>query len=89
MKPNKVQEKLRNYSGLVMNFCLNVVSLKELSNVKNMIQTVGNLAVLKEVQQNNFLLQVGIQAIIKQFRGNRSSGVKRLTITEKHIKVMV
>ena len=32
-----------------MNFALNLVSLKELSNLKNMIQIVGNLAVLKDI----------------------------------------
>ena len=33
-----------------MNFCLNLVSLKELGNLKLMIQTVGNLAVIKDIQ---------------------------------------
>ena len=47
--PNKVQQKLNDHTGLVMNFALNLVSLKELSNLKNMIQIVGNLAVLKDI----------------------------------------
>lgn len=50
-----------------MNFALNLVSLKELSNLKNMIQIVGNLAVLKDIQQNQFLLKVGLQAVINKF----------------------
>lgn len=41
---------MQESTGLVMNFCLNLVSLKDNSNVKCMIQTVGNLAVLKDVQ---------------------------------------
>ena len=88
-EPNFVQQKLNDHTGLVMNFCLNIVSLKELSNLKNMIQIVGNLAVLKDIQQNQFLLKVGLQAIINKFMAQHASGVKRQAVTQKHVKVMV
>ena len=35
-KPNDIQQKINNQTGLVMSFCLNTVSLKELGNVKSM-----------------------------------------------------
>lgn len=59
-KPNSIQQKILDHTGLVINFCLNLVSLKDLSNLKCMIQTVGNLAILKEVNENQFLLKVGL-----------------------------
>ena len=45
-----------------------------------MIQTVGNLAVLKDIQQNEFLLKVGLQTIINKFLGNDLAGQKRQQI---------
>lgn len=39
-----------------------------------MIQTVGNLAMLKEIQENQFLLKVGLQIIINKFLGNDQGG---------------
>ncbi len=36
-KPNDVQRNLQNQTGLVANFCLNLVSMKELNNLKCMI----------------------------------------------------
>ena len=73
-KANEIQNKLNDQTGLVMNFCLNLVSLKEQTNVKCMIQTVGNLAVLGQVQENQFLLKVGLQMIINKFLGNNKAG---------------
>ena len=72
--PNAVQKRLKDHTGLVMNFCLNLVSLKELGNLKLMIQTVGNLAVIKDIQQNQFLLKVGLQAVINKFMAHHANG---------------
>ena len=76
-RPNYIQAKMKDHPGLVRNFCLNLKSLKEHGNVKCMIQTVGNLAVLKDIQQNEFLLKVGLQTIINKFLGNDLAGQKR------------
>lgn len=62
-KPNSIQEAMNKQTGLVTNFCLTVVSMKELGNNRSMTQTVGNLAVLKEVQENQFLLKVGLPTL--------------------------
>ena len=76
--PNKIQHKIAKDSGLV----LNLVSLREVGNIKCLIQSVGNLAILKDVQENQLLLKVGLQTIIDKFLGNDRAGFKR-----KEIKV--
>ena len=80
---------MQESTGLVMNFCLNLVSLKDNSNVKCMIQTVGNLAVLGDIQQNQFLIKVGLQTILNKFLGNDLAGQKRMHIRLQHIQLMV
>ena len=86
--PNYIQEKIGDHSSLVGNFCLNL-NHKDHNNVKCMIQAVGNLAVLKEIKSNQFLLKVGLQKIIDKFLGNNLSGGKRMAIKPKHIQLMV
>lgn len=50
---------------------------------------MGNLAILKEVNENQFLLKVGLQTIIQKFLGNDNSGQKRKEIKTQHIQLMV
>lgn len=60
---------MNRQTGLIMNFCLNLVSMKELGNNRSITQTVGNLAVLREIQENQFLLKVGLPTILNKLMG--------------------
>lgn len=60
-----------NQTGLIRQFCLNLGSLRDGQILKSIVQTIGNLANIKEIQENEFLLKGGIDSIIGYMLGQK------------------
>ena len=56
---------LGEQTGLISTFFIKLVTLKDQAILKRVFQVIGNLAHLKQLQSDDFLLKGGIEAIIK------------------------
>ena len=56
---------LGEQTGLISTFLVKLVTLKDQAILKRVFQVIGNLAHLKQLQSDDFLLKGGIEAIIK------------------------
>ena len=65
IKNNSIHVMLAEETGLISTFFIKLVTLKDQQILKRVFQVIGNLAHLKQLQSDDFLLKGGIEAIIK------------------------